>query len=149
MFFFCRLFISAEPPASLEQPLPPSLLQACVKLTNEPPQGLRANMARAWSQFDDETLDRACARQAEYRAIVFALCFFHAALQERKKFGVGNMPGARSGIGWNMAYPFSTGDLRCCAQLVANYLDASSKVSPKHNCSARRECQKALKKILE
>jgi dynein heavy chain len=77
--------------------------------------------------FDDDILD-SCARQTEYRAIVFALCFFHAVLQERKKFGVGNSPGARSGIGWNMAYPFSAGDLRCCGQLAANYLDTGAKI---------------------
>ena len=28
---------------------------------------------------------------------------------------------------WNMGYPFNTGDLLCCGQLAANYLDASSK----------------------
>lgn len=122
-----QLFLSAEPPPSLERPLPPSLLQSCVKLTNEPPQGLRANLARAWAQFDDDAID-SCARQTEYRAIVFALCFFHAVLQERKKFGVGNAPGARSGIGWNMSYPFSAGDLRCCAQLAGNYLDSGAKI---------------------
>jgi hypothetical protein len=62
------------------------------------------------------------------RSILCALSFFHAALLERKKFGVGNQPGARSGIGWNMGYPFNTGDLLCCAQLAANYLDNNSKV---------------------
>ena len=62
------------------------------------------------------------------RSILFALSFFHATLLERRKFGVGNLPGARSGIGWNMSYPFNTGDLLCCGQLAANYLDASSKV---------------------
>jgi len=122
-----QLFLSAEPPPSLERPLPPSLLQACVKLTNEPPQGIRANLARAWAIFDDDILD-SCARQTEYKAIIFALCFFHAVLQERKKFGVGNSPGARSGIGWNMSYPFSAGDLRCCGQLAANYLDSGAKI---------------------
>jgi len=38
-----------------------------------------------------------CAKQMEFRAIVFALCFFHASILERKKFGVGNLPGATSG----------------------------------------------------
>ena len=38
-----------------------------------------------------------CAKQAEFRAIMFALSYFHAALLERKKFGVGNLPGATSG----------------------------------------------------
>lgn len=49
---------------------------------------------------------------------------------ERKKFGVGNMPGARSGIGWNMNYPFNTGDLLCCGQTSNNYLESNIKVRP-------------------
>ena len=69
-----------------------------------------------------------CAKQAEFRAVVFALCYFHAALLERKKFGVGNLPGSASGLGWNMAYPFNTGDLLCCGQCASNYLDANAKV---------------------
>lgn len=43
-------------------------------------------------QFSEEILE-SCAKQAEFRVIIFALCYFHAALLERKKFGVGNMPG--------------------------------------------------------
>jgi hypothetical protein len=73
-----------------------------------------------------------CAKQAEFRTIIFALCYFHAAILERKKFGVGNLPGATSGIGWNMNYPFNTGDLLCCAQTATNYLENNSKV-----CSGR------------
>lgn len=42
------------------------------------------------------------ASPAARRTIAFALSFFHATILERKKFGVGNLPGARSGIGWNM-----------------------------------------------
>lgn len=59
---------------------------------------------------------------------MFALCYFHAALLERKKFGVGNLPGATSGIGWNMNYPFNTGDLLCCGQCASNYLENNVKV---------------------
>ena len=50
---------------------------------------------------------------------------------ERKKFGVGNLPNATSGIGWNMNYPFNTGDLLCCGQCASNYLENNVKVS---NC---------------
>lgn len=71
-----------------------------------------------------------CIPQAEFRSIVFALCYFHAALLERKKFGVGNLPGATSGIGWNMNYPFNTGDLLCCGQCASNYLENNVKVGP-------------------
>lgn len=66
--------------------------------------------------------------QAEFRSIIFALCYFHAALLERKKFGVGNLPAATSGIGWNMNYPFNTGDLLCCGQCASNYLENNVKV---------------------
>ena len=70
----------------------------------------------------------ALSLQAEYRSIIFALCYFHAALLERKKFGVGNLPAATSGIGWNMNYPFNTGDLLCCGQCASNYLENNVKV---------------------
>ena len=122
-----RLFLSAEPPPLLEKPLPISLLQNSIKLTNEPPEGLQANLRRAYGQFSEEILE-SCAKQAEFRMIVFSLCYFHAALLERKKFGVGNLPGARSGIGWNMNYPFNTGDLLCCGQCANNYLENNVKV---------------------
>lgn len=39
-----RLFLSAEAPPALEKGLPISLLQNCIKLTNEPPEGLKASL---------------------------------------------------------------------------------------------------------
>lgn len=33
-----------------------------------------------------------------------------------------------AGIGWNMNYPFNSGDLLCCGQCAANYLDANARV---------------------
>lgn len=160
--------------------MPINLLQNSIKLTNEPPEGLRPNLIRAFNTFNEEMLE-SCAKQvcvclvqhvlawavgsqpahaatqvclqvaillcdaasapcgwckcastipvqAEFRSIIFALCYFHAALLERKKFGVGNLPGATSGIGWNMNYPFNTGDLLCCGQCAANYLENNVKV---------------------
>ena len=57
---------------------------------------LQANLLRAYGQYSEEILE-GCAKQQEYRAIVFALCYYHAAMLERKKFGVGNLPAATSG----------------------------------------------------
>ena len=53
-------------------------------------------MKRAYGQFNDELLE-GCAKQSEFRMLIFALSYFHAVLLERKKFGVGNLPGATSG----------------------------------------------------
>jgi len=122
-----RLFLSAEPPPSLERGLPISLLKNSIKLTNEPPQGMHPNLKRAFTNFTDEMVD-SCAKQAEFKSIIFALCYFHAAMLERKKFGVGNLPNSTSGIGWNMNYPFNTGDLLCCGQCAVNYLENNNKV---------------------
>lgn len=93
----------------------------------------QANLRRAYNLYNEEILE-GCAKQAEFRSIVFALCYFHAALLERKKFGVGNLPGATSGIGWNMNYPFNAGDLLCCGQTANNYLENNVKVSMQTNC---------------
>ena len=122
-----RLFLSAEPPPSLERGLPISLLQNSIKLTNEPPEGMVPNLKRAWGNFTEDGFEM-CSKPGEYKSISFALCYFHAAMLERKKFGVGNLPGASSGIGWNMNYPFNTGDLLCCAQTANNYLESSTSV---------------------
>lgn len=49
----------------------------------------------------------------------FSLCFFHACVTERRKFGA---------QGWNHNYPFSTGDLTISASVLYNYLEANTKV---------------------
>ena len=57
----------------------------------------QANLRRAYGQFSEDFLE-GCSKQAEFRAITFGLAYFHAAMLERKKFGVGNLPGATSGM---------------------------------------------------
>jgi dynein heavy chain, axonemal len=102
-----RLFLSAEP----SQNIPIGILERCIKLTNEPPQGLKANMKRAFSSFSKEEIDD---RETKNKSIVFALCFFHSLVIERRKFGP---------TGWNMQYPFNMGDLRDSALVLNNYLE--------------------------
>lgn len=91
-----RLFLSSMPARSF----PVSVLQNSVKVTNEPPKGLRANVRRAFiemqpSFFEENVLG------GDWRKIVFGICFFHAIIQERKKFG---------SLGWNIKYEFNDSD---------------------------------------
>ena len=109
-----RLFLSAEPSPAI----PISILQACVKLTNEPPEGMQANVKRSLNYFNDEMLEE-CSKQSEFKCITFGLVYFHACLLQRKKFGT---------IGWNFTYPFSTGDLVNSSQCAVNYLENNSKI---------------------
>ena len=43
-----RLFLSAEP----DKGIPIGILDRSIKLTNEPPQGMKANLKRAFAQFN-------------------------------------------------------------------------------------------------
>ncbi|KAK7883891.1 hypothetical protein WMY93_027014 [Mugilogobius chulae] len=94
-----RLFLSSMP----TKVFPVTVLQNSVKVTNEPPKGLRANMRRAFTEitnnfFEDHVLGN------HWRKIVFGICFFHAIIQERKKFGP---------LGWNIRYEFNDSDREC------------------------------------
>lgn len=102
-----RLYLSSDP----SKAIPIGLLEKCIKLTNEPPEGLKANMKRAFAFFTKEEIDE---KEAKVKAILFALCYFHSVMLERKKFGP---------KGWNMKYPFAIGDLRDSAIVLNNYLD--------------------------
>merc|ERR1719321_685818 len=83
---------------------------------NEPPQGLNANLVRAFANFKKEEFED---RDAKVKAILFGLCHFHAVMLERKKFGP---------MGYNMMYPFAAGDLRDSASVLYNYLEGSAAV---------------------
>jgi len=109
-----RVFLSAMP--SKDIPVP--ILQKSIKLTNEPPTGLKANLLRAYSLFDGSIWESS-SKQGEFKAIIFSLCFFHSVVCERRKFGP---------IGWNRSYPFNQGDLMVCIQVANNYLEASAKI---------------------
>jgi len=60
-----------------------------------------------------------CAREVEFKSILFSLCYFHAVVSERRKFGP---------QGWNRVYPFNTGDLTISVNVLYNYLEANQKV---------------------
>lgn len=107
-----RLFLSADP----SKGIPIGILERSIKLTNEPPQGMLANLRRSFALFSKEDFED---RDAKVKSILFALCHFHSLMLERKKFGP---------MGYNMKYPFSAGDLRDSAQVLYNYLEGSTSV---------------------
>ncbi|CAL8089314.1 unnamed protein product [Calicophoron daubneyi] len=114
-----RVFISAEPAGDPSAHIiPQGILENAIKITNEPPTGMFANLHKALDNFSQETLER-CTKEAEFKPIMFALCYFHAVVTERGKFGA---------QGWNRTYPFNVGDLSICLDVLYNYLEANSKV---------------------
>lgn len=60
---------------------------------------MQANLHKALENFNQETLEMS-SKEAEFKAILFSLCYFHAVVAERRKFGA---------QGWNKIYPFNVG----------------------------------------
>lgn len=69
--------------------------------------------------FSQDTLE-VCSKEQEFKSILFSLCYFHACVAGRLRFGP---------QGWSRCYPFSPGDLTICANILYNYLEANPNVS--------------------
>jgi len=129
-----RLWLTSMPVSTF----PVSILQNSLKLTTEPPSGIKSNMKKL---FDDLTDDKTnpiskpidpnnktpeeikqeeaqmlkdnIVKKQHFTKILYSLSLFHAVLQERKKFGP---------IGFNIRYDFNQSDFDTSSQLVNIYL---------------------------
>ncbi|XP_056156824.1 dynein axonemal heavy chain 2 [Lampris incognitus] len=104
-----RLWLSSSP----HPDFPIAILQAGIKMTTEPPKGVKANMKRLYNLLTEAQFTR-CSRPHLYRKLLFSLCFFHSVLLERKKF---------LQLGWNIVYGFNDSDFEVSESLLSLYLD--------------------------
>ncbi|XP_030752815.1 dynein heavy chain 8, axonemal [Sitophilus oryzae] len=103
-----RLWITTEE----HEKFPISLLQICIKFTNEAPSGIRAGLMRTYSSMNQDMLDYSDAWQ--YIPLVYAISFLHTTVQERRKFGP---------LGWNIPYEFNSADWLSSCLFLQNHLD--------------------------
>ena len=92
---------------------PVSVLQSSVKMTNEPPKGMKANLRNAYFKLNNNMLD-ITRSPSIYKKLLFGLCFFHAVVQERRQFGP---------LGWNIPYEFNDTDLDISRGQLQLFLD--------------------------
>jgi len=102
-----RLWITTEPTENF----PLSILQMSLKVVTEPPNGLKLNMRQSYAKIEEEHL--ASCPHKRFRPLVYVLGFFHAVVQERRKYG---------SIGWNIAYDFNESDFRVSLSIMNTYL---------------------------
>jgi dynein heavy chain len=103
-----RMFITADPHPDFSI----ALLQMSIKVTNEAPAGMRAGVLRSYTVIvDQDKLER--VDSVQWRALMYAICFLHSVVQERRKFGA---------LGWNIPYEFNNSDLNASLSFLEKHL---------------------------
>ncbi|PSN57350.1 Dynein heavy chain 7 [Blattella germanica] len=113
-----RLWLTSYP----SDKFPSTILQASVKITNEAPTGLQQNLLRSFLSEplkEPEFFSGCPGKEKEFSRLLYALCFFHAVVQERRKFGA---------IGWNISYGFDESDFHISIQQLQMFINEQNKI---------------------
>jgi dynein heavy chain len=107
-----RLWLTSMP----TNKFPVTILQNGVKLTNEPPRGIKSSMQKTFMSYDNKMLDDLKNEKnlPAWKKLVFGLSFFHAVILERRKFGA---------LGWNIPYQFSQMDMNISMSQLKTFLE--------------------------
>uniref|UniRef100_A0A7S1KS08 Cytoplasmic dynein 2 heavy chain 1 n=1 Tax=Percolomonas cosmopolitus TaxID=63605 RepID=A0A7S1KS08_9EUKA len=100
-----RLWLTTE----IHDSFPPILLQQSLKITFESPPGLKQNLMRTMSGWNNDFMHDSTNNPTARSKLYFILSWFHAIVQERRSY----IP-----QGWTKFYEFSTADLRSATDVI-------------------------------
>uniref|UniRef100_A0A061R4I5 Dynein heavy chain 9 n=2 Tax=Tetraselmis sp. GSL018 TaxID=582737 RepID=A0A061R4I5_9CHLO len=107
-----RLWLTSYP----SDIFPVSILENSLKMTNEPPKGLRAGLERIYKSdpITENNFWEGCNKPEQFHSMLYALAFFHCLVQQRCLYGP---------VGWNIPYAFNENDLRISQRQLKMFLD--------------------------
>lgn len=85
-------------------------------VVTEPPNGLKLNLRSTYFKLRQQSLDS--VSHPHFKPIVYVLSFFHAVVQERRKYDK---------LGWNISYDFNENDFFVCLEILQTYMSKVGK----------------------
>jgi len=102
-----RLWITCEP----HPKFPIGLLQISIKMTDEPPAGVKAGLRKSFNWINQDMLE-AVSRE-EWKFLLYSVCFMHTIVQERRNFGP---------LGFCIPYEFNQSDLEASVMYIRMHM---------------------------
>ena len=101
---------------------PQMLLHQSIKVTSEPPKGIKSSMIRSYNSVISSKTELAEYNESKkmdiWQKLYLSLSFFHAIVRERRRFGP---------LGWTARYDFNDSDFRVSMLQLRNMVDSFEK----------------------